>query len=527
MKTVLIGLLGTTLDAARAGQRWERWRPSVDLCRHEDLVFDRYELLHPVSHTRLAHQVATDVASVSPETEVRLHKMSVEDPWDLEEVFSFLYDFALGYPFDEERERYLVNITTGTHVAQICLFLLNEARHLPGKLIQCSPPTGKGRGQPGTYRILDLNLSRYDQVAARFSARAEEGAAFLKGGIATRDGAFNRLIAEIEKVAVASEAPMLLLGPTGAGKTRLARRVFELKQARRQLKGRLVELNCATLRGDAALSALFGHRKGAFTGAVRDRAGALKEADGGLLFLDEIAELGLDEQAMLLRALESGLFLPLGADRDAQSRFQLLAGTNADLYARAREGSFREDLLARIDLWTFQLPSLAERRADLEPNLDFELARVSDLLGHQVSFNQEARAAWLSFAHGPRAAWSRNFRDLRASVERMATLAAGARIDERLVASEVMRLTSRWHQGGPSAEPPLEATEVLGERWETLDRFDQVQLAEVIRVCRRSKSLAEAGRALFAQSRKERARPNDTDRLRKYLARFDLTFAEL
>ena len=133
---VLFGVLGTTLDAARAKTRWERWRPSVDLCRHDDLVFGRFELLYPPSHTALAQQVAEDVQSVSPETEVRLHPLAIDDPWDLEEVFAKLYDFALRYPFDEEHERYLVNITTGTHVAQICLFLLNEARLLPGRLIQ-------------------------------------------------------------------------------------------------------------------------------------------------------------------------------------------------------------------------------------------------------------------------------------------------------------------------------------------------------------------------------------------------------
>src|SRR5215213_7674940 len=110
------------------------------------------------------------------------------------------------------------------------------------------------------------------------------------------------------------------------------------------------------------MSALFGHVKGSFTGAVRDRSGLLRTAHGGLLFLDEIGELGLDEQAMLLRALEEKVFLPLGSDREVRSDFQLIAGTNRDLGARVREGRFRDDLLARINLWTFSLPGLAERR---------------------------------------------------------------------------------------------------------------------------------------------------------------------
>jgi transcriptional regulatory protein RtcR len=104
-----------------------------------------------------------------------------------------------------------------------------------------------------------------------------------------------------------------------------------LKKERRQVQGPFVEVNCATLRGDAAMSTLFGHVKGAFTGAVQDRPGLLRKANGGVLFLDEIGELGTDEQAMLLRAIEDKRFLPMGADREVSSDFQLLAGTNRDL----------------------------------------------------------------------------------------------------------------------------------------------------------------------------------------------------
>lgn len=149
---------------------------------------------------------------------------------------------------------------------------------------------------------------------------------------------------------------LLLTGPTGAGKSRLARRIFDLKKLRHAVAGNFVEVNCATLRGDGAMSTLFGHVKGAFTGAITERQGLLRSADGGVLFLDEIGELGLDEQAMLLRAVEDKAFLPLGSDREVQSAFQLIAGTNRDLLVSVRNGRFREDLLARINLWTFRLP---------------------------------------------------------------------------------------------------------------------------------------------------------------------------
>ena len=129
------------------------------------------------------------------------------------------------------------------------------------------------------------------------------------------------------------------------------------------------------------MSALFGHTKGAFTGAVNERKGHLRSASDGLLFLDEIGSLGSDEQAMLLRALEEKSFFPLGSDREVKSDFQLVAGTNSDLAAGVREGKFREDLLARINLWTFKLPSLKERIEDIEPNLQYELEQFANRAG--------------------------------------------------------------------------------------------------------------------------------------------------
>jgi len=176
-----------------------------------------------------------------------------------------------------------------------------------------------------------------------------------------------------------------------------------------------VDVNCATIRGDAAMSALFGHVKGAFTGAQKDRAGLLRAADKGVLFLDEIGELGIDEQAMLLRALEEKTFLPLGSDEEAHSDFQLIAGTNRDLFAAVREGKFREDLLARINLWTFLMPGLKNRTEDIEPNLDFELDRFAEKAGRRVTFIKEARERFLDFALSRAAAWSGNFRDLNAA----------------------------------------------------------------------------------------------------------------
>lgn len=483
-------------------------------------------LLHAERHRSLVDFISQDIAAVSPETLVQPVAIDFDDAWDFEEVFGKLLDFARAHPFDPEAEDYLIHITTGTHVAQICLFLLTEARYLPGRLLQTQPTRGGMPNAAGTWSAIDLDLSRYDSIANRFAAATAESTSFLKGGIATRNPAFNQLIDEIELVAGRSRAPLLLIGPTGAGKSQLARRIYELKRLRHQVAGAFVEVNCATLKGDSAMSALFGHRKGAFTGAVAERVGLLRTADKGMLFLDEIGELGLDEQAMVLRAVEEGRFLPVGSDKEAQSEFQLIAGTNRDLVADVAAGRFRDDLFARLNLWTFNLPGLAARPEDIAPNIDYELARFAEREGTQALFRKDARERYLTFATRPEAVWSGNFRDLSASITRMATLSNSAVIDRSCVDTEIARLRILW--SGRIEQSDDEIAGVIDRaKFDKIDLFDRVQLLEVLRVCRASGTLSEAGRKLFSFSLKQRSSTNDADRLRKYLARFDLGWADV
>ena len=531
--TTIVSILGTQLDKGWRSERdrWAAWRPTVGLFMHEDLEAERLVLLAEPAHAKLADTVEEDVQSVSPGTVVERPPIHFEDPWDFAEVYAALRQFADDAAFDAEEEDLLVHMTTGTHVAQICLFLLVESGHLPGRLIQSSPPRreNRARSMAGTYAIIDLDLSRYDRLAARFESERREGVDFLKQGIETRNPAFNALMERIERVAIRSVDPILLSGPTGVGKTQLARRIFELKDrhAARNVDT-LVEVNCATLRGDQAMSALFGHEKGAFTGAVEAREGLLRAADGGIVFLDEIGELGLDEQAMLLRAIEEKSFLPVGAAEPVSSSFQLIAGSNRDLRVDVREGHFREDLLARIDLWEFELPSLKDRLEDLEPNLDHELRKVGEASGRRVTMGKEARRSFLDFAAHPSSSWRANFRDFGAAVTRMATLSEGGRITPEIASEECRRLVASWNRlAGITDDGGLVEAALGCDAAAELDRFDRVQLEDVLKVCSKSRSLSEAGRTLFAASRERKASSNDADRLRKYLARFGLSFSDL
>lgn len=516
MRNVVIGFLGTQLDMGRK----RKWKPTVSLARNPEFPLDRLELLYDHRFSRLAHNVKAEIEAHSPDTEVLLQRLDLEDPWDFQEVYGKLFDFARDYGFDEDREHYHVHLTTGTHVAQICWFLLTESRHIPARLLQTGPPRGDDASP--TMDIIDLDLSRYNALQQRFDLLSREYSDQLKGGIETRSAVYNAVIDRIELVASASDAPILLLGESGTGKTELAQRIHELKLGRRRVKGRLVQVNCATLQGADALPMLFGQRRSHTGQAGSERAGLLREADGGVLFLDEVDELGWREQSLLLHAIESGRYYPLGSDHEVSSRFQVIAGANRDLTALVAEGRFRPDLLARLNLWRFTLPPLRDRREDIEPNLYHELARAERSLGVQVGFNADAAEAFLRFARDPATRWPGNFRDFGGAVQRLCTLAPRGRITRVMVEAEVDGLRRTWGRQTADEDGRL-LREVLGET--EVDPFDAVQLAHVIRVCRASSSASAAGRELFAVSRAKKASVNDSDRLRKYLARFGLDWA--
>ena len=540
MKKTAISVLGTQKDAhGGAGPaRWDTWRPTIGLVQQECLPIDELHLILNKEFMPLAERVKADIKSVSPETKVVFDIVQLKDPWDFEEVYGKFYDYAKSPCFHKEKTDYYIHISTGSHVEQICLFLLAESRHLAAKLVQTSPKEGHVRHShdpKGTINVIDLDLSRYDKLAARFETERQDDLSFLKQGIDTKNAAFNKLIETIERVAVRSSDPILLTGPTGAGKSQLAKQIYLLKKQSGKVKGKFVAVNCATLGGDLAKSALFGHKRGSFSGAGADHAGFLKEADGGIIFLDEIGELPLEAQALLLKAIEEKTYRPLGAATDEHSDFQLICGTNRDLMGDVGDEKFRRDLLSRIDLWSFRLPGLADRREDIEPNLDYELVRFGKKSGKHISFSREARERFLKFAFDEANTWPGNFRDLNAMVTRMATLADGGRITTELVDEEIVRgrkpgLSRHVLRPEPGTSPVSagDLALLLGKDFrERYDDFDLVQLAHVIMVCRASSSAADAARKLYAVSMRAKKSTNNTDRLSKYLARFGLKFKDI
>lgn len=222
----------------------------------------------------------------------------------------------------------------------------------------------------------------------------------------------------ISKVAP-TEARVLITGPNGTGKEVVAHMIHE-NSAR--ANGPMVEVNCAAIPSELIESELFGHMKGSFTGAVKDRAGKFEQADGGTLFLDEIGDMSLAAQTKVLRALQESEITRVGSDKAIKVNVRVLAATNKDLAAEIAKGNFREDLFHRLNVIPIHVPSLNERLEDIPLLVDYFTARICEEQGiAPKTFDASAIKALQSKQ------WTGNIRQLRNVVERLIIL-AGAKI---------------------------------------------------------------------------------------------------
>ncbi len=227
-----------------------------------------------------------------------------------------------------------------------------------------------------------------------------------------QSAAFREIDRKIRLVATTNMS-VLVLGENGTGKEHIAEKIH----ARSKRSGKpFVAVDCGLLSKELAASALFGHEKGAFTGAENNRKGYWEEADGGTLFLDEIGNLPPEVQQMMLRALESKRYRPVGSNKDMAADVRIIAATNEDMQSAVAEKRFRQDLFHRIKEYTLNIPPLRECREDIMPLADFFRELANKEFGKQVKgFDAEARKRLLAYA------WGGNVRELK-RVVRMAVL---------------------------------------------------------------------------------------------------------
>lgn len=529
MSTVAISILGQKKDYwdrrnavnKNEARLIETWRPSVALAAQKKINIDEYHLICQPQQREIAKTVVNGIKHFSPKTEVHIDVLNFKDVFDFQTTYLELMKYTCQPCFHRQDTDYFIHLTTGTHVEQICLFLLTQKHYFNGKLIQTYQDDKKLNSDPvGHTTIIDLNLSAYDKLKQYFKAEEDKSIRSLKAGINTKNNGYNKTIDEIEAVIARDTSPILLTGPTGSGKTVLAKRIYEQYKARSLVTGKFISLNCAAIPSTLAESEIFGHAKGAYTDAHKDFRGKIEQADGGILFLDEIGELPLDVQAKLLKVLEEHTFTRVGGEETLTSNFILISGTNRDLEADVANHRFRDDLLQRINLWTFRMPGLAERREDIPPNIDHELSRFEKETKNHIEFNKEGRDAFLEYALAPTTKWEGNFREFRSMLHRMAVFADCGIITEEIARNEIQRTRNT----NPCATPDQSLEQILGPDYPSrIDPIDAVQLKYAIDICLQAKTAAAAGRALFAATLAQGKKTNPTSRITQYLERFGLT----
>jgi NtrC-family two-component system response regulator AlgB len=287
-------------------------------------------------------------------------------------------------------------------------------------------------------------------------------------------------------LAAAADSVVLLRGESGTGKTVLAR--WMRKHSKRATLP-FVTVHCPMLASDLMSSTLFGHRKGAFTGAVADSVGKVEEAQGGTLFLDEVGDLTADAQARLLRFLNDRTYERLGEAKERKADVRIIAATNRSLEDEVKTGRFREDLFFRLNVITLTLPPLRERREDILPLAQHYLRFFARRQGRQpLTFAPQAERAIAAYA------WPGNMRELRNAVERAVILAPGKVLEARdlglpadVLKDEGGRMKDEKKAGGSSLVAPA-----LGEDVS----LEEIEREHIARVVARAASFEAAARIL-------------------------------
>jgi len=315
-------------------------------------------------------------------------------------------------------------------------------------------------------RALDMTRlereNRYlrQEVASRYAPEA----------VVAESEASRKLLELVRRVAP-SRASVLIQGESGTGKELVARLLHYWSD---RVGHPFVAVNCKAFAEGVLESELFGHEKGAFTGAIAARPGCFERAAGGTLFLDEIGEIGADFQAKLLRVLQDGELLPVGGTRSRRVDVRVVTATNRSLRDEIAAGRFRDDLFYRLNVIPMQLAPLRERREDILPLARHFLARHAAESGRRLALTPEAEEALAG--HG----WPGNVRELENAIERAVVLAHG----ERILPEDLL-----LEQGGPGGEAPPEGT-----LQDSLDRAAAARIRSALEAARGNR--AEAARTL-------------------------------
>lgn len=354
---------------------------------------------------------------------VALHQAVLSSPTQYAEIYEEVSNFLLGIHLPQKGIEPTFHLSPGTP-AMIAIWIILAKTRFPARLIQ----TSIERGLETADFLFDLASDFLPEYLRRSEARIERlqmPAAVAPEFVAIIHGSelMRRQVALARRMAV-FEVPILVLGETGTGKELFAKAIHAASRRREQP---FVAVNCGAISRELANSELFGHKKGAFTGAERNHTGYFKAADGGTLFLDEVGDLALDSQVRLLRVLQERELTPVGDTRAVAVDVRIIAATHKDLTAEVAAGRFRQDLFQRLAVGVLHIPPLRERGADVRMLVDHFLEQINlDAAGTPEAPSKclSASATSLLLKHS----WSGNIRELYGTLFRAAVWSTSSEI---------------------------------------------------------------------------------------------------
>jgi len=390
-----------------------------------------------------ATQIKLECKDVEGMPNIHLMPVTIPDVIDYTGIYTTLLQAVatIRGRFEHLRVNWWVLLDPGTPQMQTSWILLVRSGAFPAGLIQGVPP----RFNNGLYTCREVDLSddalpfilppgdsppspelmqetsypEETEAFRNFSAEADLVTALSESGLTIRDEITRQVFRQAWTVAQHDHYHHLILGETGTGKSELAKWIHHCSPRKDKP---MQTVNCATITSAMAESMLFGHKKGAFTGAETDRPGFLRSADGGILFLDEIGELSLDLQARLLHVLDDGTFYPMGSDEPVKADVVIIAATNRDLKDMEEKGTFRQDLYSRLSMFPLTMPPLRDRPEDLNAIIENSIEDWNKRNNTVKKISSRADTILKNYN------WPKNIRELQQLITRVCMLSVSDEI---------------------------------------------------------------------------------------------------
>jgi transcriptional regulator with AAA-type ATPase domain len=399
----------------------------------------QYIILFSTPSTAEHTQATKDALnSLYPQLPVEIRDFPLDDPTDYNAILRGLRSHIGDICDTCSQAQFFIAVASGTPQMHACWVLLAASGEIPAHILHVRAPRFVSKDRP---LVSEIDLASADFPLVRANIGGIESAYDIPADLEivvqqlgiVGDHPRMRQVLEHGAALAPSAVPILVLGETGTGKELIARYIHRLSG---RPVDRFVPINCAALPQELVESMLFGHKKGAFTGAISDQKGKFDVADGGTLFLDELAELPLPTQAKLLRVLQDGIVESLGSPSMHKVDVRIIAATNRDLKQVIRQGKFREDLYYRLHVGELRLPPLRDRPSDI-PKLAL---RVLDRVN--AGLRRPRRLAPSALSRLQNQAWPGNVRDLENVIERSLRLAAkdALEADDLLISEPIMTI---------------------------------------------------------------------------------------